>query len=298
MMRPGIVAMTLMASINVSASAQTPAQAPPSGTPESVTFVGAGDIAKCDIIGGAVGTARLLDTIPGTVFTVGDNAYPDGSAKNFADCYEPTWGRHKARTRPAPGNHDYHTRNAQPYYDYFGENAGPPGLGYYSYDLGTWHIVSLNNVIEADKRSAQYRWLEEDLKAHPAECTLAYWHIPIFSSGAHGNDWKMREVWRLLYQHGADIVLNGHDHNYERFAPQDDNGKADPAGGIREFIIGTGGGGVYRPKGKQPNSEVWDNSSYGVLKLTLSPGSYAWEFVPIPGMKFRDSGTGTCSPLR
>lgn len=296
--RAGLAAAGIVLVVAAGASAQTPAQASASGSLESVTFVGAGDIAKCDIIGGAVGTARLLDTIPGTVFTVGDNAYPNGSAKDFADCYEPTWGRHKARTRPAPGNHDYHTRNAQPYFDYFGENAGPPGRGYYSYDLGAWHIIALNNVIDSDKRSAQYKWLEEDLKAHPVECTLAYWHIPIFSSGTHGSDWKMREVWRLLYQHRADIVLNGHDHNYERFAPQDDNGKADPAGGIREFIIGTGGGGVYRPKGKQPNSEVWDNSSYGVLKLTLSPGSYAWEFVPIPGMKFRDSGTGTCSPLR
>ena len=297
-MRAGLAAAGIVLVVAARASAQTPAQASASGSPESVTFVGAGDIAKCDIIGGAVGTARLLDTIPGTVFTVGDNAYPNGSAKDFADCYEPTWGRHKARTRPAPGNHDYHTRNAQPYFDYFGENAGPPGLGYYSYDLGAWHIIALNNVIDSDKRSPQYKWLEEDLKAHPVECTLAYWHIPIFSSGTHGNDWKMREVWRLLYQHRADIVLNGHDHNYERFALQDDNGKADPAGGIREFIIGTGGGGVYRPKGKQPNSEVWDNTSYGVLKLTLSQGSYAWEFVPIPGMKFRDSGTGTCSPLR
>jgi len=291
--------MALTASISVSASAQTTAQpAPPPVATESVTFVGAGDIAKCDIIGGAVGTARLLDLIPGTVFTVGDNAYPNGTAQEFANCYGPTWGRHKARTRPAPGNHDYHTRNAQPYFDYFGENAGPPGLGYYSYDLGAWHIISLNNVIDSDRRSEQYRWLEEDLKAHPVECTLAYWHIPVYSSGTHGNDWKMRDIWRLLYQHGADLVLNGHDHNYERFGPQDDNGKADPARGIREFIIGTGGGGVYRPKGKQPNSEVWDNTSYGVLKLTLSPGSYTWEFVPIPGMKFKDSGSGTCSPLR
>lgn len=297
MTTPGFVATALLASISMSASAQTPAQPPPPGAAESVTFVGAGDIAKCDIIGGAVGTALLLDRIPGTVFTVGDNAYPNGSAKDFADCYAPTWGRHKARTRPAPGNHDYHTRNAQPYFDYFGENAGPPGLGYYSYDLGAWHIISLNNVIDSDKRSAQYKWLEEDLKAHPVECTLAYWHIPVYSSGTHGNDWKMSEVWRLLYAHGVDVVLNGHDHNYERFAPQDPDQQADPLG-IREFIIGTGGGGVYRPKGKQPNSEAWDNSSYGVLKLTLSPGSYAWEFVPIPGMKYRDSGTGTCSPLR
>ena len=135
-MRAGLAAAGIVLVVAARASAQTPAQASASGSPESVTFVGAGDIAKCDIIGGAAGTARLLDTIPGTVFTVGDNAYPNGSAKDFADCYEPTWGRHKARTRPAPGNHDYHTRNAQPYFDYFGENAGPPGLGYYSYDLG------------------------------------------------------------------------------------------------------------------------------------------------------------------
>ena len=272
--------------------AQTPPPSPASA--ESVTFVGAGDIAKCDIIGGAVGTARVLDTIPGTVFTVGDHAYPNGSVQNFKECYEPTWGRHKQRTRPSPGNHDYNTRNAEPYFDYFGENAGPPGRGYYSYDLGAWHIISLNNIIAADRSSEQYRWLETDLKAHPVECTLAYWHVPVFSSGTHGNDWRMRDIWRLLYAHGADLVLNGHEHNYERFAPQTPDAKADAEHGIRQFIVGTGGGGVYRPKGKQPNSEVWDNSAYGVLKLTLSPGAYTWEFVPIPGMKFRDSGSGTC----
>lgn len=289
--RTGLAVVVTTLVVTAGASAQQP-PSPASG--ETVTLVGAGDIAKCDIIGGAVGTARVLDTIPGTVFTVGDHAYPNGSVENFTKCYEPTWGRHKNRTRPSPGNHDYNTRNAQPYFDYFGENAGPPGRGYYSYDLGAWHIISLNNVIDAHKGSEQYKWLEEDLKAHPAECTLAYWHVPVFSSGTHGNDWRMREIWRLLYAHGADIVLGGHDHNYERFAPQTPDGKADPEHGIRQFIVGTGGGGVYRPKGKQPNSEVWDNSAYGVLKLELSPGSYAWEFVPIPGMKFRDSGSGTC----
>lgn len=279
------------------ASAQPQATAPPPGSADSVVFVGAGDIAKCDSLGGAVGTARLLDRIPGTVFTVGDHAYDRGSAEDFAECYQPTWGRHKARTRPAPGNHDYGTRNAQGYFNYFGENAGPPGLGYYSFDLGAWHIISLNSTVAADRRSAQHKWLEADLAANRVDCILAYWHIPVFSSGSHGNDWRMREVWRLLYDHGADIVLNGHDHNYERFAPQDPNGKADPVKGIRAFVVGTGGGGVYRQGRRQPNSEVWDNSSYGVLKLTLSPGAYAWAFVPMPGMKLTDSGTGTCSPV-
>jgi hypothetical protein len=258
-------------------------------------LVGAGDIAKCEILGGAIATARLLDRIPGTVFTAGDNAYDEGSAKNFAECYAPTWGRHKARTRPAIGNHDLRADRGQSYFAYFGENAGPEGRGYYSYDLGAWHIISLNSAVEPDAHSPQGRWLQDDLKANPTDCILAYWHSPRFSSGPHGNDLTVRDFWRLLYDAGAEIIVNGHDHLYERFAPQNPSGKADPVRGIREFIVGTGGGGVYRFKNPVPNSEVRDNSTYGVLKLTLSPGRYQWEFIPVsPG--FTDSGTGVCSP--
>jgi hypothetical protein len=238
---------------------------------DEAVLVGAGDIAKCDMIGGA-------------------------AAEDFAKCYEPTWGRHKARTRPAPGNHDYNSDKGRHYYEYYGENAGPAGQGYYSYDLGSWHVISLNSVIDIGPLSPQVRWLKEDLAAHPVDCIAAYWHGPLFSSGPHSTDKKLEAFWRVLYDAGADIVMNGHDHLYERFAPQDPYGKADPERGIRQFIVGTGGGGVYKFKRPLPNSEVRDNSTYGVLKLTLGPGRYAWEFVPIAGQTFTDSGTGTCSP--
>jgi len=267
--------------------------------PEPVVLVGAGDIANCDITGGsgAVATARLLDRIPGTVFTVGDHAYPSGAAKQFQECYEPRWGRHKARTRPAPGNHDYLTDKGRAYFDYFGDNAGPERRGYYSYTLGTWHIVSLNSFIAADRRSPQLEWLRKDLAEHHAACTLAYWHIPVFSSGPHGTEAQtsmhMQEAWRVLYEHHAAIVISGHDHDYERFAPQDAEGKADPKG-IREFVVGTGGGGLYEFRRIRPNSEARSNRSYGVLKLTLGTADYAWEFITAAGEPFQDGGTASC----
>ena len=279
-------------------SAQTPSPPSSQSADDGVVLVGAGDIANCDMLGGARATAALLDAIPGTVFTTGDHAYQTGSAKDFANCYEPTWGRHKKRTRPAIGNHDLVTDKGRAYFEYFGENAGPPGLGYYSYDLGAWHILSLNSAAPARKGSAQMKWLQEDLSAHKTDCLLAYWHISRFSSGGHGSDPIMGEVWRLLYEAGAEIVLSSHDHDYERFTPQDDKGKADPEHGIREFVVGTGGGGVYEFKKPAANSEVRSNTTYGVLKLTLKPGSYDWEFIPMAGQKFRDSGSGTCSSAR
>jgi hypothetical protein len=269
----------------------------PAATDDSVVFVGAGDIANCSVAGGggARATAALLDKIEGTIFTLGDNAYERGSEKEFRECFGPTWGRHKARIRPTLGNHDTITDRGKAYYEYFGENAGPKGLGYYSFDLGAWHIISLNSV---NPTGAQIKWLKEDLAASKRECVLAYWHVARFSSGAHGGDPIMAEAWKILYEASADIILSSHDHNYERFAPQDDKGKADPARGIRQFVVGTGGAGVYEFKRTAPNSEVRSASTYGVLKLTLSPGRYAWEFVPMSGQTFSDSGTGACSPAQ
>jgi len=275
-----------------------PMQSPSAQDDQGVVFVGAGDIANCEMLGGARATAALLDTIEGTVFTTGDHAYQTGSAKEFQNCYEPTWGRHKKRTRPTIGNHDLVTDKGRPYFEYFGENAGPAGLGYYSYDLGAWHIISLNSAAPARKNTPQMKWLLADLSAHPAACVLAYWHIARFSSGAHGSDPLMADVWHVLHEAGADVVLSSHDHDYERFAPQDDKGKADPERGIREFVVGTGGGGVYEFKRVVSNSDVRNNSTYGVLKLTLKPGRYDWEFVPMAGQKFRDAGSGMCSPAR
>jgi hypothetical protein len=255
-------------------------------------FVGAGDIAVCSRTQDEA-TANLLDNIPGTVFTLGDNAYPDGTLAQFNDCYEPSWGRHKSRTKPVPGNHDYHVSGAAGYFDYFGAAAGDRSKGYYSYDLGEWHIIALNSEIALGAGSAQEQWLRADLAAHPNVCTLAYWHEPRFSSGQHGNSSAPQALWQALYQYKADVVLNGHDHTYERFAPQNPSGQADP-NGIREFVVGTGGVALYPFPVIQPNSEVRNNTAHGVLKLTLHATSYDWQFVPIAGQNFTDSGTANC----
>ena len=264
-------------------------------------FAGAGDVASCDDLAGAKATAKLLDSIPGTVFVAGDLAYPDGSAEQFTNCYGPTWGRHKARTRPSPGNHEFHANGATPYFDYFGATAGDPKKGYYSYDLGAWHIISINsNCSELPggcaKDSPEEQWLRQDLAQHPTTCTVAYWHHPLFSSGKeHGNDPEMKPFWDDLYAANVDIVINGHDHDYERFAPQDPEGKADAARGIREFVVGSGGKNSHRSFGTpKPNSEIRNADTFGVLKLTLHAKSYDWEFVPEEGKTFKDSGSGTC----
>lgn len=262
--------------------------------PDSVIFVGAGDIASC-ANDGDEGTAELLDVIPGTVFTLGDNVYPSGDLRDFRDCYEPTWGRHKARTRPAPGNHDYETRGAAGYFGYFGAAAGDPQKGYYSFDLADWHIIALNDNIAHSAGSAQERWLRADLASHNKPCTLAYWHRPRFSSGAvHGDDPSGEPLWQALYDADADLVLGGHDHEYERFVPQTPTGAANPVRGIREFVVGTGGGSHYSLGRREANSEIFDATTFGVLKLTLSPGRYTWQFIPIAGGSFTDSGSGVC----
>lgn len=265
----------------------------PRGLPGEVVLVGAGDIADCDSEAREA-TAALLDGIAGTVFTAGDNAYGSGTPEEFTECYAPSWGRHKDRTRPAPGNHDYRTGDGAGYYAYFGINAGPPGRGYYSYNLGDWHIVSLNSNIDMAPGSAQDRWLRTDLAANRKRCTLAYWHHPRFSSSEHGNQKHTAPLWDALYAYGAEIVIGGHDHTYERFAPQTPDAVPDPARGIREFVVGTGGAELYEFPTTEPNSEVRDNSAHGVLRLTLRPDGYAWEFVPVAGERFRDAGTGTC----
>jgi hypothetical protein len=270
------------------------------GSSSDPVLVGAGDVASCDDLAGAEATAKLIDKIPGTVFVAGDLAYPDGSDAQFAKCYGPTWGRFKDRTRPAPGNHEYHSDGASGYARYFGSAAGDPKKAYYSYDLGTWHILALNSECEfvggCDAESPQGRWLRQDLAQHPAACTLAYFHKPLFSSGAsHGNDAAMIPLWAALYSAHADVIINGHDHDYERFAPQDTAGHADPRTGIREFVAGTGGKNSHRTFGViQPNSETHQADTFGVLKLTLHASTYDWEFVPEAGKTFHDSGTDSC----
>ncbi len=268
------------------------------GNNQVAVLVGAGDIADCKDLSGAEATAKLLVQLPGAVMAVGDLAYPDGSKENFT-CYDKTWGRAKSRTRPAPGNHEFHSAGATPYFDYFGPAAGDPKTGYYSYDLGTWHIIVLNSECKdvggCEAGSLQEKWLRADLVAHPAACTLAYWHKPLFSSGGtHGNDLTVKPLWQALYEANADVVVGGHDHDYERFAPQSPDGTADPKRGIREFVVGTGGKN-HRPFGApKPNSELRDATAFGVLKLTLKPNAYDWEFIPEAGRTFTDSGSGAC----
>jgi hypothetical protein len=279
---------------------QKKSETTPAAAASDPVLVGAGDIATCGQLEGAEATAKLIDKIPGTVFAVGDLAYPDGSAEQFANCYGPTWGRFKDRTRPAVGNHEYHSDGASGYSKYFGSAAGDPKKGYYSYELGAWHIIVINSECEevggCDAGSPQGKWLKEDLAASSSKCTLAYWHKPLFSSGGkHGNDPLMKPLWDALFKAKADVVINGHDHDYERFAPQDPDGKLDKDRGIREFVVGNGGKDSHRVFGTaKPNSEARNDDAYGVLKLTLHAKSYDWEFVPEAGRTFADSGTGIC----
>ena len=269
----------------------------PQEAPGSVAvLVGAGDVGWCGESGDEA-TAKLVKATSGIVIVAGDVAYPDGTAADFAKCYDPSWGAFKARTRPAPGNHEYRTKGAAPYFAYFGTRAGKAGRGWYSYDAGTWHVVVLNSQCDAvggcGVGSPQERWLRKDLAAHPAACTIAYWHTPLFSSGPHGGTAGVKPLWQALYDAGAEIVVNGHDHDYERFAPMTPAGKKDAARGIREFVVGTGGAPLYPFIRKPRNSEA-RGLAYGVVKLTLRPGSYDWEFLPVAGATFHDSGTGTC----
>ena len=272
-----------------------PPPPPPPPPPGGVVLVGAGDIATCSSTGDEQ-TAALLDAISGTVFTAGDNVYPDGTSSDFTNCYTPTWGRHKARTRPTPGIHDYNTSGASGYFNYFGSAAGTAGKGYYSYDFGAWHVVALNSQIDISATSTQLQWLKNDLAAASGRCMVAYFYLPRFSSGTtHGGTTAVQAAWQVLYDAHAELVLNGHEHNYERFAPQTPTGAADPQLGIREFVVGTGGSESGYPFGTPvANSEVRNNTTFGVLQLTLDSASYSWKFVPVAGKTFTDAGTAPC----
>jgi len=278
-----------------------PSQASADG--QTYTLVGAGDIAACESIEGARATAKLLERIPGTIFAAGDLAYEKGTSAEFKNCYDTTWGEFKARTRPVPGNHEYGEPTASAYFKYWGAQAGPAGKGYYSYDLGSWHIVALNtNCIVRGlggcaKGSPEEEWLRQDLAEHPTSCILAYSHQALFSSGllkTHAIHPELKEFWQDLYDAHAALFLVGHEHSYERFAPQDPEGHAEPERGIREIVVGTGGR-SHDPLGFAiANSEVRNASTYGVLKLTLTPGHYVWQFIPVEGESFKDSGSGEC----
>jgi len=265
--------------------------------PQTVTLVGAGDIGRCDDRSDRK-TARLVGKIPGTVFTLGDHAYPEGTRSQFRDCYAPTWGKYRERTRPTAGNHDYHTAGAKPYFNYFRWRAGRP-RGYYSYDRGSWHIVALNSNCEevggCKWKSAQGRWLRTDLAKNRGRCTLAYFHHPLYASGRGEESLKVKPFWHILYNHHADVILSGHAHRYERFARIKPSGERSSARGIRQFIVGTGGAQAEPQQGPdEPRVQAKKVGAPGVLKLELGSGFYRWKFVPVAGRNYTDSGKARC----
>ena len=281
-------------------SAETPApsHAPsastgpgPSGSAgEEATLLAVGDIGYCNASNDdRVG--KLAANLPGTIALLGDIVYEAGTAKDYANCFNPTWGSLLDRIRPVPGNHDYETRDAAGYFGYFAVPSGPADEGWYSYDLGAWHVIALNSECGAieggcGKESVELDWLRADLAAHPTQCTLAYWHHPRYSSGLHGDNAMTELFWAALSRAGADLVLSGHDHDYERLGPVD---------GIRSFVVGTGGRSLYPwPGSPGPHTEVRANDTYGLLELTLRPADYAWRFIPAAGGSFTDSGHAAC----
>jgi acid phosphatase type 7 len=243
-------------------------------------------------------SAKVLAAIrPDAVLTLGDNQYPSGALADFQASYADTWGVYRDITFPVPGNHEYQTPGAGGYFAYFGKRAGEPDKGYYSYDLGAWHLVALNSECQhiggcADS-GPQARWLRRDLKAHPHRCVLAYWHRPRFSSGMHGNYRDLDPLWRILAAAQADVVLAGHDHDYERFAPMNADGEADPAG-LTQFVAGTGGASHYKFRNPEATSKVRITGHDGVLRLELTELGYAWEFTTAPRAEVLDSGSGQC----
>jgi hypothetical protein len=305
MIKTAVAALAGLALAAPAAIASTAASAAPRTVQAaaSAVLLAAGDIPSC--INGkpapnAFATAAILGANAGTVAPVGDLDNDGGAAANYPKCYGPTWGKYKSRSKPTPGNHDYNTAGAAGYFAYWGATAGQPGKGYYSYDLGAWHVVVLNGNCSkisggCAAGGAQEKWLRADLAAHPAMCTLAYWHQALFtSSSVHPGTTSVRPLWQALYDFGAEIVLNGHNHQYERFAPQTPTGASSPTRGIREFEVGTGGKSHYSFGTIRPNSQVRNGTTYGVLKLTLDPTSYSWKFLPVAGKTFTDSGTTAC----
>jgi hypothetical protein len=260
-------------------------------------IVVAGNIATCGTTNDE-GTGAILDTLAGTIFTLGDNVFPEGSADSYSSCYEPSWGRHKARTYATLGNHEYMSGNAGPSFDYFGDRAGPRDRGYYSRDLGNWHIIVLNvsDMMAFEEGSAQDQWLQADLAANKKACTLALWHNPrFFSSNTLGwtSNAYVTDVWQRLYDAGVDVVLNGNQHHYERFPPMSPTGSLDEQRGIRAFNIGTGGESTESMVAVAQHSAA-RSEAFGILKMTLEEGSYSWQFVPSVAGQFTDEGVGSC----
>jgi len=275
-----------------SSSADTDEFDAPTGT--TARLAGAGDIATSGSVDTATGD--LIDARPDArVFTAGDNAYPDGTASDYTTKYEPAWGPFKNRTSPSPGNHDYNTSGATAYKSYFGSVAGLRSVNptYYAYTLGAWRVYALDSNISMAIGSPQYNYVQNDLATDGALCELAYWHHPIASSGEHGNDARARPIFELFDAQGGDLVLNGHDHNYERFQKIDSLGRPSESG-VREIIVGTGGANLRGQSFLQPGSEVRNFDTHGIVDINLSSTGYSGTFVPVTGKTFADSFSGTC----
>jgi acid phosphatase type 7 len=256
-----------------------------------------GDIGDCDT-GADDNLAGVMAEREGTVLALGDIAYPEGTSEDFAECFAPSWRTLLPRIRPVPGNHDYGTGDASAYFEFFGPAAGDPGRGYYSFDLGDWHLVALNSAcdqpnIGCTEGSPQLEWLARDLSTNDTACTLAYWHVPRFSSGEHGGDAAVQAFWEILDESGADVILNAHDHNYERLAPMTPDGQRDDDNGIRQFVVGTGGSDLRGLGEVEPNNERWATGYAGFLELVLDERGYQWTFVSASG-EVLDAGSDTC----
>ena len=283
-------------------TATTTALPPPTASPTptataaaNAVLVGAADIARCDANKDEA-TAALINGIPGTVFAAGDLAYSGSAATDITDCYGPSWGQFKNRTDPAIGNHEYEIPGATSYWNYWGSAAGTPGQGWYAFNLGTWRIYVLNancDKVACNSGSPQETWLRADLAANPRQCVAAIWHQPLYSS-SYGTINAVRPFWQALYDYHAEIIINGHSHNYERFAQMDPTGAPAPGRGLKEFVVGTGGASPYAFTYTPANSELRNSGAFGVIKFTLKQGSYDWQFIPVAGQTFTDSGSGTC----
>jgi alkaline phosphatase len=260
-----------------------------SGTPRPSpkTLVAVGDIGSCDSQADEA-VADVAQRLGGMVASLGDTVYDHGSDQEFAQCFDPAWGPMKSRIRPAVGNHEYETDGAAGYFDYFGRAAGARGEGWYSYDYGGWHVVVLNSncsLVACGPGSPQLDWLRGDLARADASCLLAYWHHPRWSSGRHGSQGFVQPFWDVLERNGVDVILNGHDHDYERISVD----------GVREFVVGTGGRSIYSfTKAALPTTEARTDQAYGALWLELAPGEYGWRFVALGNSGFQDTGSGTC----
>lgn len=299
----GSVSLTILAgaraandTINVAVAPDAPASSEASAPIDTVIAVG--DIGVCGKHDDEL-TARLVQQLPGPILALGDLAYAAGTEAEFERCFDPAWGGLRGRIHPVPGNHEYQTAGAGPYYEYFGGSAGTAGLGWYSFDIGEWHIIALNSNCETRTNfcsddSPQGDWLESDLARHRNQCTLAIMHHPRWSSGDHGSDPMLSDLWTMLDDAGVEAVLAGHDHDYERFGAMDASGVADPATGMRQFVVGTGGRALDPFASVEPNSEARSNVDYGVLQLSLYADHYDWAFVPQTPGGYTDAGSDTC----